>query len=632
MKKFISNFWPLMMMAFLSNYVLAQEPLKEFGVHSALEFGTEFTLSKHVEMDKTLGAKLSRIGINWYTVEKTKGSYNWNIDADKAIDALIAQGIKPLIVIGMTSPAWANSCPNPTDTYNCGKYVPTNTTQFNNWIGYYTTFAKAVMQRYKGKPIYWELGNEVNIDDFWLPAPNTYQYAYWSYTIYNAMRSIDPNAIIAVGGGLAVLERAYVAGRQISAINFLRQTYTHWKGMNPNFKPKYISIHAYSEVGVPYDYPGLVDNKNVFMDVELVRKVLQEVGTGEEDIWITEFGWKVCNDQYRPISNCKGYLTEQEQEQFLKKSINHIIYYWNYVTKIIWFWDIDRAKSISLGYGLVNTSLAIKPSGNTFKGITSQNYTTSLPSISNPPVPDLSKAGFGGTGIFVSGKNLIKGGSCLDIYLTGQTTALKKSCYPELQFPVSKDQYKNYYLYLPLTSTDLGKIQSYGAKFQVRNFGAYSNYVYINPPAMPKITRIGIGCDAGDCIWMNVDNFTAGLTCFKVYKGSNMAYTSTYCVSEQKFRLIKAEHDELKKSGLWIQAVNGGQASKKVFIKTGDAAFYPFACACQTGKDNFCHYPMGTANCHMVQRGGYCDKNANGSTDDADWVRGYNEYQEYCKK
>ncbi len=32
----------------------------------------------------------------------------------------------------------------------------------------------------------------------------------------------------------------------------------------------------------------------------------------------------------------------------------------------------------------------------------------------------------------------------------------------------------------------------------------------------------------------------------------------------------------------------------------------------------------------MVQPGGYCDPNGDGSYDDADWVRGWNEYNAAC--
>ena len=56
----------------------------------------------------------------------------------------------------------------------------------------------------------------------------------------------------------------------------------------------------------------------------------------------------------------------------------------------------------------------------------------------------------------------------------------------------------------------------------------------------------------------------------------------------------------------------------------------PASCACLTGVDNYCLYPKGTANCGMTMPGGYCDPNGDGGFDDADWVRGYSEYQKAC--
>jgi hypothetical protein len=54
------------------------------------------------------------------------------------------------------------------------------------------------------------------------------------------------------------------------------------------------------------------------------------------------------------------------------------------------------------------------------------------------------------------------------------------------------------------------------------------------------------------------------------------------------------------------------------------------ACPCNGGADNFCLYPPNTAGCDMTAPGGYCDPNGDGSYDDADWVRGYDEYHQQC--
>jgi hypothetical protein len=45
---------------------------------------------------------------------------------------------------------------------------------------------------------------------------------------------------------------------------------------------------------------------------------------------------------------------------------------------------------------------------------------------------------------------------------------------------------------------------------------------------------------------------------------------------------------------------------------------------------NFCHYSPNYPGCPMTSPGGYCDPNGNQQYDDADWVRGYHEYQAQC--
>jgi hypothetical protein len=56
----------------------------------------------------------------------------------------------------------------------------------------------------------------------------------------------------------------------------------------------------------------------------------------------------------------------------------------------------------------------------------------------------------------------------------------------------------------------------------------------------------------------------------------------------------------------------------------------PTACACDPNVNNFCLYAGSTPGCAMTAPGGYCDPNGDGSFSDADWVRGYDDYQKQC--
>jgi hypothetical protein len=57
----------------------------------------------------------------------------------------------------------------------------------------------------------------------------------------------------------------------------------------------------------------------------------------------------------------------------------------------------------------------------------------------------------------------------------------------------------------------------------------------------------------------------------------------------------------------------------------------PPACECKSGVNNYCLYPVKTAGCDMTMPGGYCDPNGDGSFDDANWDKGFYDYQAACQ-
>ena len=56
----------------------------------------------------------------------------------------------------------------------------------------------------------------------------------------------------------------------------------------------------------------------------------------------------------------------------------------------------------------------------------------------------------------------------------------------------------------------------------------------------------------------------------------------------------------------------------------------PQGCECLTNVDNYCLYPKGQPGCTMTEPFGYCDPNGDGSYGDADWEKGWYEYQANC--
>lgn len=53
------------------------------------------------------------------------------------------------------------------------------------------------------------------------------------------------------------------------------------------------------------------------------------------------------------------------------------------------------------------------------------------------------------------------------------------------------------------------------------------------------------------------------------------------------------------------------------------------SCPCPETTESFCDYPQDA--CRMTAPGGYCDPNGDGNFADADWARGWNEFQSVCR-
>jgi len=70
--------------------------------------------------------------------------------------------------------------------------------------------------------------------------------------------------------------------------------------------------------------------------------------------------------------------------------------------------------------------------------------------------------------------------------------------------------------------------------------------------------------------------------------------------------------------------------TKTLNVGSGSSSPYP-NCPCSSGIDNYCQHSPSTSGCPMTFPGGYCDPNGDRSFSDADWYRGYQEFQQYCR-
>jgi PGF-pre-PGF domain-containing protein len=234
-----------------------------------------------------IGANIGRNGLYWNMIEYTQGVYDWSI-----MDNLVAEyqnnDIEPLFDV-FGSPEWANGDSN-------YLVIPGNGVDatFQAWVNEYVTFMTLVATRYNGTISKWELWNEWNLDYFWNstptgPAPpeRVEQYGYWYQAVYDAIKEVNPNAEISVGG---------MTGLYWDTIgqDFLQALFDQGRTID------YVSIHPYDWSIPNVTVTGTTEPPEAdiygewrlgdFTNIDFFVRVLEKNNSTAE-IWLTEWGW-----------------------------------------------------------------------------------------------------------------------------------------------------------------------------------------------------------------------------------------------------------------------------------------------------------------------------------------------------
>jgi hypothetical protein len=128
-----------------------------------------------------------------------------------------------------------------------------------------------------------EVHNEPNLANEWPHAPNAWEYTQMLRVAYTQIKAVDPN-IIVVSGGLA--PTITTSDRQaISDIDFAAE-------MLDNGAAQWFDAFGYHPYG--YNQPPEAEpsyDTLTFRRVELIRKLFEDRGIYDKQIWMTEFGW-----------------------------------------------------------------------------------------------------------------------------------------------------------------------------------------------------------------------------------------------------------------------------------------------------------------------------------------------------
>ncbi|WP_051574708.1 tandem-95 repeat protein [Mycobacterium sp. URHB0044] len=231
-----------------------------------LLFYSQTDLNRALQALQDNGIDTVRVMIPWAAVEPLPGWYDWSA-VDRVVNSATLRGIKVLGILNST-PIWAIA---PGTLPISGQ--PNDPAQFAN-------FARLVATRYKGKVANYEVWNEPNGIQFWMPTPNAAQYTTLLKAAYTAIKTADPNAMVIGGVVGATLDWP---GLTVNPVRFISEMYAagaagYFDALS--FHP-YLYNNPFSQ-GSAYDSP-LNQAKRIYA-------LMVANGDGNKKIWATEYG------------------------------------------------------------------------------------------------------------------------------------------------------------------------------------------------------------------------------------------------------------------------------------------------------------------------------------------------------
>lgn len=292
----------------------------------------------------TEGAKWIRVDLPWETVQPDDAlTYKWG-KFDEVADAAKSLGIKIDAILDATA-YWDTtpSCKrNVADTTLC---PPSSNDDF-------ARFAAAAARRYENRGVgAWEIWNEPNMSGRWWPTPDPAGYARMLDTVAAAIRGVDRNAFV-VMGGLAAVPNNQKLG-YISQNDFLAGV-ANVRGGLTNVDA--ISYH-------PFSAPTRASQAGDFSDIsgspDNLLRILQLSNNTKVSIWITESGDTEYDGKVLPFGTKPTAAQLQAQAAYAADLVTTVSTNPN-VAADFWFADQD-IPSENLYWGLRDETGKTRP-------------------------------------------------------------------------------------------------------------------------------------------------------------------------------------------------------------------------------------------------------------------------------
>jgi hypothetical protein len=313
----------------------------------------------------------------WESVQPTKGSYRWG-PQDNFIGRLASRGIRVVPTV-WGNPKWVTGY-----TAHAPIDHPKDRLAWQ-------AFLKAVAERYGPDGVYWrgryhadfgqnatplpisswQIWNEPNLKKYWVPYPDPKKYGTLLQLSHSAIRSVDPNAQIVLGG----LPGYPSSG--IRAWEFVKQLYNKVPSAKRNF-----------DAAALHPYGGTIDR--VRSQIVQMRTAMRQGGDAAKPLWISEIAWGSA-----PKDSVGINQGPQGQARMLRNGYRLILANraaWH-VQRLFWYHWRDPLHTMASctfcsSAGLLRNDRSPKPAFAAFK---------SFSAVSTPPTASITSGPAGGS-------------------------------------------------------------------------------------------------------------------------------------------------------------------------------------------------------------------------------------------
>lgn len=234
------------------------------------------------------GVSSVRFSLDWAHIQSSPAEENWSA-ADSLIGAIASRGMHPLPVL-YSAPAWAVGRtilgipvdnPPPETAPVMLPQAPQAESAWHAWVrdavrrygpggSFWSGAYQSLYPGARPQPVHiWQVWNEPNLDLFFKPAPSPVRYAALVRISYDAIKSVDPGAIVALAGMPGEVK--------LPGYRFLARLY-RVPGFGSDFN--LVAAHAYG-----------INLKVIRRQLNRYRAVMRHHGDRSMKLWVSEYSW-----------------------------------------------------------------------------------------------------------------------------------------------------------------------------------------------------------------------------------------------------------------------------------------------------------------------------------------------------